>query len=248
MATTELIFGNSSLSRISVRQVTRDAKPRSYFVIKRSIDLLGATLSLFFLWPLFVLIVILIKLDSEGPALFVQDRVGSSRTMRKGNVEWELTLFPCYKFRTMSHGCDQNPHRQYIEKFCSGNLDVETAAARANFKMQDDSRITGLGQLLRKTSLDELPQLLNVLKGEMSLVGPRPVPDYEVEMYTEGDYERLAATPGMTGLWQVAGRGRVRFRQMVELDVEYVRKSSTWMDLKVLVLTVPAVLARRGAL
>ena len=137
-------------------------------------------------------------------------------------------------------------HRAHIAAFVAGRTEVDKEG-RPTIKVPDDPRLTRVGRVLRRWSLDELPQLVNVLKGDMSLVGPRPVPDYEVGAYQEWHYGRLAATPGMTGLWQVKGRCELSFDEMIRLDLDYVRKQSLALDLKILVLTVPAMLSRRGA-
>jgi lipopolysaccharide/colanic/teichoic acid biosynthesis glycosyltransferase len=141
----------------------------------------------------------------------------------------------------MVANADETVHEKHIEAFVSGRIDDE------NFKLANDSRITRVGYYLRKTSMDELPQLINVVRGEMSLVGPRPVPTYEVALYQQWHHERLAALPGMTGLWQVEGRSHVTFEEMVSMDIDYVRRASLGLDLSILVRTIPAVLSGRGA-
>jgi len=146
----------------------------------------------------------------------------------------------------MFRDADEAPHRQLTAEFCGGLL-AENEAGGCIFKLKQDPRITRLGRILRKTSLDELPQLLNVLKGEMSLVGPRPVPPYEVAYYEPADYGRLAALPGITGMWQTRGRCQVPFKEMDRMDIEYVRQCSLWLDLRILLRTVPTVLFGRGA-
>src|SRR5262249_22783862 len=133
-----------------------------------------------------------------------------------------------------------------IKSFANGQTS-DDARNGVKFKLKQDPRVTRVGRVLRKTSLDELPQLLNVLKGEMSFVGPRPVPQYEVAEYKDGHFERLAAAPGITGLWQVKGRAVVSFEEMIRLDIEYVRARSLWLDFKILLLTIPAVISGRGA-
>jgi lipopolysaccharide/colanic/teichoic acid biosynthesis glycosyltransferase len=145
----------------------------------------------------------------------------------------------------MRNKSDPSIHREYLQRFRNG----ETAQGPSNapFKLSRDSRITRVGGFLRMTSLDELPQLINVIKGDMSLVGPRPVPLYEVELYDLVHYQRLAALPGITGMWQVYGRSRVTFEEMVKLDIDYARRSSLWLDAKLLLLTVPTVFSLKGA-
>ena len=236
--------GSAVWSRASFRDAASDRA--GYFRCKRVMDVLGAaTLSLFLL-PLLGLIVLAIKLDSPGPVLFVQSRVRGRRVGSPGSMSWRAIEFPFYKFRTMYHHADAARHRAHVREFVAGRIDL-TATDRAPFKIRNDARITRVGRVLRRTSLDELPQLLHILRGEMSLVGPRPVPTYEAETYALPHLERLAAIPGLTGLWQVRGRSRLSFEEMIRLDLEYVRTQSLWLDLKVLVLTVPVVLSGRGA-
>lgn len=213
-----------------------------HFWGKRAVDVALATALLLLLAPLMVLIALLIKLDSPGPALFVQQRVGARRRCRDGRVTWEVHPFPFCKFRSMVADADPALHREYIRAFVRGAAD-----SSGEFKLAHDPRITRVGRLLRRTSLDELPQLVNVLKGEMSLVGPRPVPTYEVAEYQEWHYQRLAALPGITGIWQTRGRCQVPFAEMIRMDIDYVRRQSLWLDLKLLLLTIPAILSGRGA-
>jgi lipopolysaccharide/colanic/teichoic acid biosynthesis glycosyltransferase len=205
-----------------------------------------AVLMLVFLFPAMLLIAILIKLDSSGPAIFVQKRIGSRRRSRDGQTTWEIRAFPCFKFRSMVHNADQSAHQAFIEAYIKGAVERSDSSG-CPFKLTNDPRVTRVGHILRKTSLDELPQLVNVLRGEMSLVGPRPDVPYSVESYSAWHCERFAALPGLTGLWQAKGRSNVTFDQMVRMDIEYVRNQSLWLDLKILLLTIPAVLSGRGA-
>jgi exopolysaccharide production protein ExoY len=177
---------------------------------------------------------------------FVHQRVGVKRRSEAGRTKWEVREFPFYKFRSMVHGADQSLHQGHIRAFVQGQLPIRDGVC-AKFKIANDVRITRVGRVLRRTSLDELPQLLNVLRGEMSLVGPRPVPSYEVAEYQASEMERLAALPGITGLWQVNGRGEVPFSEMIRLDRDYVRNQSLWLDFKILAATIPAVVSGRGA-
>lgn len=188
---------------------------------------------------------ILIKLESDGPAIYTQQRVGARCRQDKGHIEWELCLFPCYKLRTMRNESDPDIHKEYLRKFRNG--ETEHGPKHAPFKLSQDGRVTMVGQWLRKSSMDELPQLFNVIRGEMSLVGPRPVPAYEVELYDRMHYDRLAAKPGITGVWQVYGRSRVTFEQMVTMDAGYARQSSIMFDLKLLVMTIASVVSFKGA-
>ena len=223
-----------------------DRNRELYFLCKRSTDVVLSALLLILLAPLLCLIAVAIKLDSAGPVLFVQERVGARRRVTRSRTTWEIGCFRCLKFRSMVAGADQAVHQAYIHAFVHRQLATPEGAG-VKFKLAQDNRITHVGRLLRTTSLDELPQLVNVLKGEMSLVGPRPVPPYEAAEYTESDNERLAALPGITGLWQVKGRAEVPFDEMIQMDREYVHRQSLWLDLQILVATIPVVLSGRGA-
>jgi lipopolysaccharide/colanic/teichoic acid biosynthesis glycosyltransferase len=225
--------------------VNGDEAGAVYFWAKRCLDLVAATVLLLLLAPLLVLVAIAILLDSPGSALFIQERVGSRQRTWNGRTSWEIRTFRVFKFRSMVSKADPAVHEAFIKAWVDGQ--VEAADEGPKFKLHNDARITRVGQVLRKLSLDELPQLLNVLKGDMSLVGPRPVPTYEVAAYDGWHYERLATLPGITGLWQVEGRGDVSFDEMMRMDIEYVRNKSLWRDIVLLLRTVPAVLSRHGA-
>jgi lipopolysaccharide/colanic/teichoic acid biosynthesis glycosyltransferase len=201
---------------------------------KRMVDILLSSLALVIFLPVFLLVSVAVKLTSKGPVLFRQERVG-----QRGK------RFTFLKFRSMHTRNQSTIHEQYVRKLISGNLGVPQNGV---FKIQNDPRVTPVGRVLRKTSLDELPQLWNVLKGEMSLVGPRPPLPYEVEVYDLWHRRRvLEAKPGITGLWQVTGRSRTCFDDMVRLDLHYTQSSSLWLDLKILLQTPRAVLAGDGA-
>lgn len=216
----------------------------TYFICKRVLDITVAALLLPALLPLMLLVALLIKLDSSGPVLFVQERIGVKRRVKGGRVIWELYTFPFYKFRSMVTGADPTPHQTYFKSFRLGSVAGDESTT---FKLANDSRLTRVGAILRRTSLDELPQLMNVLRGEMSLVGPRPALLYEAVLYDEAHYERFRATPGITGWWQATARSRVGFEQMIRLDIDYAHRSGFWFDVKILLLTIPAVLSCRGA-
>ena len=217
-----------------------------YFAAKRTVDVMLAGLLLILLLPLLLLIAVLIKLDSPGPIFFTQERVGAKRQWLGRQAVWIIRNFTMYKFRSMVENADSSVHEAYIRDFVAGRA-RPSPEGDGKFKLTNDHRVTRIGRLLRKFSLDELPQFLNVLKGVMSLVGPRPVPPYEVACYGDGHHKRLAALPGITGFWQVKGRCQVTFEQMIRMDLEYIRNASLWFDLKILFLTIPAVLSRRGA-
>lgn len=214
---------------------------------KRAFDLVASLGLLALLSPVLLAIALALAVSSRDGVFFVQERVGARpRRRADGAVVWQIVHFRCLKFRTMVRGSADAVHRSYVRAFVRGELPVETGAAV--FKLASDPRVTRLGALLRRTSLDELPQLLNVVTGDMSLVGPRPVPVYEVSEYTD-DWclERFAARPGITGIWQVRGRGRVTFEEMIRMDVEYARRHSLWLDLRLLAQTAFAVASTRGA-
>jgi lipopolysaccharide/colanic/teichoic acid biosynthesis glycosyltransferase len=199
----------------------------------------GSLCGLILLSPLMLMVALAVKISSPGPVIFTQTRLGL-----KG------VRFPFYKFRSMYWNTDDKVHRQYVSHLIEGRLENinQGEGARSFFKMKDDSRITRVGKTLRRLSLDELPQLLNVLKGEMSLVGPRPPLIYEAEKYKPWHLRRiLEVKPGITGLWQVSGRSTTTFDEMVRLDLRYVKNWSLWLDTKILVKTVKEVLYPRSA-
>ncbi|WP_441294136.1 sugar transferase [Bacillus sp. FJAT-27986] len=190
----------------------------SYLYTKRLIDIVGSLCGIILLGLLFIIVAILIKAeDPKGPVFFVQKRVGLN-----GKV------FKMYKFRSMV--IDAEDKLKHLLKY--------NEVSGAMFKMKDDPRITKIGKFIRKTSIDELPQLFNVLKGEMSLVGPRPPLPREVEQYSNYDKQRLMVKPGCTGLWQVTARNSVGFKEMVELDLEYIRKRAFWFDIRIMIKTI----------
>jgi lipopolysaccharide/colanic/teichoic acid biosynthesis glycosyltransferase len=220
-----------------------------YLILKRWIDIVLSLVLLMIALPLVLLIGLFIKLDSPGPILYSQGRVGLRRRSEGKCVRWETGTFECHKFRTMYHHASQASYRSFIRALAERqhSSDTSNVEHESTFKLVNDPRVTRVGRVLRKTSLDEVPQLINVLRGEMSLVGPRPATLHEAAHFNGWRRERLAAQAGLTGLWQVKGRGRVSMDDMLRLDVEYVRKQSLWLDLKILLLTIPAVLSCRGA-
>jgi lipopolysaccharide/colanic/teichoic acid biosynthesis glycosyltransferase len=219
---------------------------RLYLLSKRCLDVAVALIGLLVLWPVLLVVAVKIMLDSPGPPIFTQERVGARWCGRGLRGYWKTTLFHCYKFRTMFHHCDQSRHQTFVEAFAKGEIEASDEVGLP-YKLKDDPRVTRFGRWLRKVSLDELPQLFNIVKGEMSLVGPRPVPIYEARHYQPWHRERLQALPGLTGLWQVKGRSRVTFDEMARLDIEYVRNQSILLDLRLLLATIPAALLGKGA-
>jgi len=223
-------------SSASVRLRT---KRRIYPLIKRLFDFVVSLISLILLTPLLILIAIVIRLDSPGPSIFRQTRIG------KGDKP-----FTCYKFRTMTDDADQTVYEQFIKDVMHSEPSSDNDSKDVPFRLKtgwNDPRITRVGRFLRVASLDELPQLFNVLKGEMSLVGPRPDMPLSVEGYTEFERQRLKVLPGITGLWQISGRADLTVRQMFELDARYVNQQSLWLDLKIFLKTIPVVISRKGA-
>jgi lipopolysaccharide/colanic/teichoic acid biosynthesis glycosyltransferase len=208
-------------------------------ILKRAIDVAGSAAMLLLLGPILAVIALAIKLTSEGPIVFQQERLGQFGTR-----------FMFLKFRTMYTNNDPNVHREYTRRFIAGQSSSGNAepGKPAVYKITNDSRVTPIGRFLRKTSLDELPQFWNVLRGEMSLVGPRPPVPYEFEVYDIWHRRRvLEAKPGVTGLWQVSGRSRMCFDDMVRLDLRYSQSWSLLLDLKILIATPRAVISGEGA-
>jgi lipopolysaccharide/colanic/teichoic acid biosynthesis glycosyltransferase len=181
--------------------------------------------------PLLLVVAALIALDSRGGVLFVQNRLGR-----------DAVPFRMYKFRTMTQGNDDADQRAYVASLIRG--DGNTSGGRGLFKLTSDPRLTRVGRVLRMLSIDELPQLFNVLRGDMSLIGPRPPLPVEASLYPSDAWGRLAGRPGMTGLWQVSGRSRLTFQEMIDLDLAYWEEWSPWLDIRILFGTPRAILAR----
>lgn len=207
----------------------------NYLRLKRLVDILFTVLILFFLLIITIIVAVLIRLDSPGPIFFRQKRVGFN------GVEFNML-----KFRSMYVNSDDAAHREAIAKYINGQKVSDTTDSELAYKQVDDPRITKVGRFLRKLSIDELPQFFNVLRGEMTLVGPRPPLPYEVEFYSQHDQLRLQGKPGLTGYWQVYGRSRVPFASMVEMDLDYLQKQSLTEDLKLIALTVPVMVLGQG--
>ena len=204
---------------------------------KRSIDIFASVLVVVVGFPFFLAIALLIKLTSKGPVFFSQQRIGE-----RGGV------FTLYKFRTMRQDADDSIHREFTRSFIEGRMSNSSLDEKAPsiYKLADDPRVTSVGNFLRKTSLDELPQFINILRGEMTIVGPRPPLQYELEYYEEWHKLRLNVKPGLTGLWQVSGRSSVPFNEMVKLDLYYIEHWSLLLDLKIMLRTIPVMLFGSG--
>ena len=214
----------------------REPLSSSARVIKRTFDLVASALAILLLLPLWVLIALLIKFDSKGSVFYTQERVGM-----------DGRLFLLYKFRTMKADADPEIHKEYQRAFIEGRAEANLGdASKPTYKLFADPRVTRVGKWLRRTSLDEVPQLLNVLMSDMSIVGPRPPIAYEVEAYALWHRKRLDMKPGLTGLWQVSGRNRLPFEEMVRLDLFYIENWSLLLDVKIILRTVFVMLGREG--
>ncbi|NLE00995.1 MAG: sugar transferase [Fibrobacter sp.] len=210
-----------------------DSKKKSHLIVKRYIDIVVSLFSLLILSPVFLIIAVLVKITSPGPVFFRQLRVGQGGQ-----------LFTLLKFRSMYVNNSDTIHKEYVSKLINGKV----VSSNGIYKIEDDPRITPVGKILRKCSFDELPQFFNVLKGEMSLVGPRPPIPYETEQYKHWHFRRvLEVKPGITGFWQVAGRSRTTFDEMVRMDIRYINSQSLSLDLKLLIKTPFSLLFGRGA-
>lgn len=221
-----------------------------YYAAKRMIDFVFAFILLILFSPLLLLIAIAIFIYSPGPILFKQERVGARRHVHNGRSYWKRVNFQCYKFRTMKIDADPSIHQAYVKALIENDETQMTALQGAPTqprKLVNDSRIIRPGKLLRKLSLDELPQFWNVLRGDMSLIGPRPAIPYEVEMYKPWHLRRLEAQPGITGLQQVTARCTTDFDQQVRLDIKYIENQSIWLDMKIIIKTPLAIISATGA-
>ena len=206
---------------------------RSFYpIMKRLIDFAISSIMMIFAAPIMLIVALAIRLDSPGPIIFRQTRIGKDHRP-----------FTFYKFRSMYHKSDCAVHQQFIKGLING----EAPKGACTYKLAADKRITRVGKFIRKTSLDELPQLFNIIKGDMSMVGPRPPIPYEVAEYKDWHHRRLTVTPGLTGYWQVRGRSSVAFDDMVKMDITYVEQRSLLLDMVLFFQTIPAVLSGRGA-
>ena len=249
----ELSIGNSQgVPAFQAFQAINDGAGRSsgrsvYFTLKRVLDLALSLPVLIAVSPIFLIVALLIRATSPGPVFFVQDRIG----VRRVGGRWTLRTFRFIKFRTMHAGVGTAIHQKHVSAFIRGDSDARSAAQAAGLvagtnKIRHDPRLTPVGRFLRRFSLDELPQLLNVIRGEMSLVGPRPPIPYEVEVYRPEHMRRLSVKPGITGLWQVSGRAILTFEEMVRLDLLYIEKMNLGLDLSILARTSLVVFSGSG--
>ncbi|NFF65039.1 sugar transferase [Clostridium sporogenes] len=217
---------HKNLEEVQTEYKNEYSKTIMYFVIKKIIDLLGSIIGLILLSPILIITAIAIKLDSKGPVFFIQERVGKNEQ-----------AFNMYKFRSMVIDAEEKLYKLKDKNEMSGPM----------FKMKDDPRITKIGRFIRKTSIDELPQLFNVVKGEMSLVGPRPNLPREVIKFTDYQKNKFLAKPGLTCYWQVMGRNNIDFEDWIELDIKYIRKRNTWEDIKLIFKTIGVLLGDDNA-
>lgn len=233
---------------LALNTVSRDQS--FYHISKRIIDFFIAIFVLLIFSPFMAIIAIMIKLDSPGPIIFSQERVTVKRRKCNHNTYWQKVTFRCYKFRTMVCNADPSLHKSYITALINNDSEEMAALQGENTKIRKltrDPRVTRVGKILRKLSLDEIPQFFNVIKGDMSLVGPRPAIPYEVELYKPWHYKRLEAKPGITGLWQVTARSTADFDKIVEIDIQYINHQSIWLDLMIMLKTPLAVFSGKGA-
>jgi lipopolysaccharide/colanic/teichoic acid biosynthesis glycosyltransferase len=236
----------------TLHTTTKGADNTTYYMMKRLMDIAVAGTMLLVLSPVLLVVALLVKFTSEGPIVFSQERIGAKRRYRAdGSAYWEETRFRIHKFRTMFQNSDSQIHRAYVQALIQNDKAGMAALQGKDTnvrKLTRDPRITKVGHFLRKSSLDELPQLWNVLKGDMSLIGPRPCVAYEREMYKPWHIERLDGTPGLTGWWQVTARSSADFDEMIAMDIWYIQQQSILLDIRILLMTPFAVLASRGAM
>lgn len=224
-----------------------------YYMAKRVLDISVSLVVILLTLPLLILLSLWIKMDSPGPVIFRQERLTSRRVLKDGKYVWVVVPFTIYKFRTMSNNASANIHKEFVKAFIKNDKNKMDSLQNTGtrdigvFKLNNDNRITKAGNFLRRTSLDELPQFFNVLFGDMSLVGPRPSLDYEVEEYEDWQMLRLACKQGITGYWQVNGRSQSHFNDAIKQDIWYACHQSIWLDIKILIKTPISVLKGKGA-
>ncbi len=218
---------NQQIVAVKIDECVEKSKIKAYDVVKRIIDIVLGTIGMIICLPIFIIIAILIKTDSKGPVFFKHTRVGKNGKVLK-----------IYKFRTMV---------QNAEELIKSFTPEQKKEFEENFKLENDPRVTKVGRILRKTSLDELPQIINILKGEMCIIGPRPIIESELEKYGKNKNKFLSVAPGLTGYWAANGRSDVSYEERMALELYYVDHRSLWLDLKIFVKTIGSVLTGRGA-
>ena len=218
---------NQQIVAVKIDECVEKSKIKAYDVVKRIIDIVLGTIGMIICLPIFIIIAILIKTDSKGPVFFKHTRVGKNGKVLK-----------IYKFRTMV---------QNAEELIKSFTPEQKKEFEENFKLENDPRVTKVGRILRKTSLDELPQIINILKGEMCIIGPRPIIESELEKYGKNKNKFLSVAPGLTGYWEANGRSDVSYEERMALELYYVDHRSLWLDLKIFVKTIGSVLTGRGA-
>jgi len=237
-------------TEIPAGMVVESGKTDFYYFTKRAIDITFSMIALIILFPFMLLVALLIRLDSPGPVIFTQKRITTNRKKVNGAYQWERAEFSFYKFRTMKHNADCTLHKTYVKALIEHDdqklSDINKTDTKIK-KLTNDPRVTRLGHILRRSSIDELPQFWNVLKGDMSLVGPRPAIPYEMDYYKPWYFRRFETKPGLTGLWQVVARCSIDFDGMVKLDIEYLERQSLFEDLKIIFKTPVAIFLHRGA-
>lgn len=240
--------GTMILSSLPQQQHLPSNSKRRFLRVKRAMDVIGSLILLLLFAPLMIVVAILVALDSRGPVIYRQERIGSRVRWEDGVAIWEPKSFTMYKFRTMTSGAPTATHEEYARAFVTAHevANPDPHGPHALYKLTDDPRVTRVGHALRKYSLDELPQLWNVLAGDMSLVGPRPAMAYEYDVYEDWHKQRLTAIPGLTGLWQVTGRCSVTFDESVRLDLRYIEQQSVLLDVSILMRTLSVVLNAKG--
>lgn len=218
---------NQQIVAVKIDECVEKSKVKAYDIVKRIIDIILGTVGLIICLPIFIIIAILIKIDSKGPVFFKHTRVGKNGKVLK-----------IYKFRTMVQNA-----QDLIKNFTP----EQKKEFEENFKLEDDPRVTKIGKILRKTSLDELPQIINILKGEMCIIGPRPIIKSELEKYGKNKAKFLSVAPGLTGYWAANGRSDVSYEERMAMELYYVDHRSLWLDLKIFIKTIGSVLTGRGA-
>jgi lipopolysaccharide/colanic/teichoic acid biosynthesis glycosyltransferase len=223
-----------------------------YYITKRILDVIISSVLLILLSPLLLVIALMIRLDSPGPAIFCQPRVGCKIRWKGLKYKREIVPFTFYKFRSMYKDADESKHKEFTKAYLRNDLEEmarlqDGPVEEGNeYKLNNDNRVTRVGKFIREFSFDELPQLINVLKGDMSMVGPRPDLPYVVELYEPRHMKRLSTMQGLTGLWQVTGRNASSFEYLIEADLEYIENQSLWLDIKIMLKTPFAMLDLKG--